>query len=380
MQVAIGEKATGPLAGIRVVDLSTIVSGPLCGQILGDLGADVVKIETPIGDSTRYLGERKGDFAGSFAQVNRNKRSVVLDLKREAAADALRRLVADADVLVENFRPGVMERLGLGYERLREDNPRLVYAAINGFGPDGPYADQPAYDMVIQALSSVAKMIGTDEEPKLVSNLLADKTAGLNGAFAIAAALYERERTGVGQRIDIPMLDAFASFLLSDTLGAHAFGPPPASGAFGELLFRAWKTADGHVAIVIIEDHQWAAFCKVIEREDAADDERFSSMGGRVLNAAELITFMEKEIEPRELPRRPSGEEQRHRLRAGPPPRRSDPPAAQRAALLPHPVERPPPRTEPRCAHRRGAARGRAHRRGDRGDCRWEVVTSPEAN
>ena len=158
MHIEIGAAATGPLRDVRVIDLSTIVSGPLCAQILGDLGADVIKIESPIGDTTRYMGgQRKGDLTGFFAQMNRNKRSVVLDLKSEQGAAALRRMVARADVVLENFRPDVMDRLGLGYETLAKENPRLIYGAINGFGSDGPYAEQPAYDMVIQALSGFSK-------------------------------------------------------------------------------------------------------------------------------------------------------------------------------------------------------------------------------
>ncbi len=297
MRVKMGAESTGPLVGIRVIDLSTIVSGPLCTQILGDLGADVIKIETPTGDSTRYMGgQRVGDITAYFAQVNRNKRSVVINLKTDAGKKALRRLVAKADILLENFRPDVMNRLELGYEVLRKENPKLVYAAISGFGPEGPYAALPAYDMVIQALSGIAKTLGTPDEPRLVSNLLADKTAALNGAFAVVAALFARERTGEGQRVDIPMLDAFASFLHLDAIGASAFGDPPEDSSAGELLFRAWPTSDGHVVALVVEDHQYAAFCQIVGREDKIDDVRFSSLMGRMQNAGELIEFMGGEI------------------------------------------------------------------------------------
>jgi crotonobetainyl-CoA:carnitine CoA-transferase CaiB-like acyl-CoA transferase len=297
MRVEIGGAPTGPLSGVRVLDLSTIVSGPLCGQILGDLGADVVKIEAPGGDSARYMGGlRSGDLTGYFAQMNRNKRSVVLDLKSPGGTDALRRLVVGADVLLENFRPDVMGRLGLDDESLRGLNPRLVYASISGFGSEGPYAAQPAYDMVIQALSGIAKTIGSPEAPRLVSNLLADKTAALNAAFAIASALFARERSGVGQRIDIPMLDAFAAFLHIDAIGSTAFGEPPAGPAVGDLLFRAWETRDGHVVALVIEDRQWAAFCRVIEREDMIGDPRFSTLMARMQHAGALIELMSTEI------------------------------------------------------------------------------------
>ncbi|MAG31040.1 MAG: hypothetical protein CL908_09140 [Deltaproteobacteria bacterium] len=297
MRVEIGGEATGPLAGVRVIDLSTIVSGPLCGQILGDLGADVIKIETPGGDSARYMGgSRAGDISGFFAQLNRNKRSVVLDLKSEAGTRAFRRLAEKTDVVLENFRPGVLDRLGVGYEVLRKQNPRLVYAAISGFGPEGPYAGLPAYDMVIQAVSGIAKMIGSPDQPRLVSNLLADKTAALNAAFAIASALFARERTGQGQRIEIPMLDAFGGFLHLDQIAANAFGETQDLPAVGELMFRAWETTDGHLAVLVIEDHQFAAFCQIVGREDMCSDERFASLVARMQNAAQLIDFMQGEI------------------------------------------------------------------------------------
>jgi crotonobetainyl-CoA:carnitine CoA-transferase CaiB-like acyl-CoA transferase len=298
MQINKEGAPSGPLAGVRILDLSTIVSGPLCTQILGDLGADVIKLEPPRGDSNRYLaGSNEDGLSGYFAQANRNKRSATLDLKTETGVRVLRGLVTGADVLVENFRPGVMERLGVGYDVLRQENPRLVYAAISGFGPEGPYAAQPAYDMVIQALSGVAKLIiGTDESPRLVSNLLADKTAGLNAAFAVCAALFERERSGEGQRVDIPMLDAFASFVHLDRIGTPPTSAAVQDGGIGDLLFRAWPTQDGHVVALVIEDHQFSGLCRAVGRPEVANDERFAQMMGRLQNARDLIGFMETEI------------------------------------------------------------------------------------
>ncbi len=297
MRVALGEETIGPLAGLRVVDLSTIVSGPLCSQILGDLGADVVKVEGPAGDTLRYLGgERRADMTGFFAQFNRNKRSVVLDLKTEPGVRALRALTEGADVLIENFRPDVMERLDLSYPSLAERNPRLIYVAISGFGPQGPYRDQPAYDMIVQALSGFARVLGSDKEPRLVRNLVADKTSGLTAAWATLAALLARERSGRGQRVDVPMLDAFASFVLPDELGTRAFGPPPEDPALGEGLYRAWRTADGHVAALVIEDRQFEGLCHVLEREDLLDTERYASLLGRLTHASELFEIMGQEF------------------------------------------------------------------------------------
>ncbi len=297
MRVGYGTESTGPLRGIRVLDLSTIISGPFCAQILGDLGAEVVKIETPTGDSTRVMGERRGSVSGLFAQVNRNKRSVVLDLKQPAAQSAFLRLAAKADVVLENFRPGVMDRLGIGYERIARHNPRVIYVAISGFGPDGPDANQPAYDMIIQARSGFARVLGGVGPPKLIPNLLADKTSGMTAAWSTLAALFSRERTGKGQRVDIPMLDAFAAFLLPDVLGPRLFGePPPPPPSVGDGLYRAWPTKDGHVAIVIIENRQFEAVMRVLGREDAIGDKRFENLIARIMNAPALYEMIAAEI------------------------------------------------------------------------------------
>jgi len=297
MEIRLDGPAGGPLAGIRVLDLSTIVSGPLCGQMLGDLGADVVKIEAPpVGDTARFLGgSQRAGMSAFFAQFNRNKRSLRLDLKSEAGASAFRRLAAEADVVLENFRPGVMPRLGLGYERLAAANPRLVYLSISGFGPDGPYADLPAYDMIIQALSGFARQLGSDEEPKLIRNVMADKTSGVTAAWAVLAALFAREKTGRGQRVDVPMLDAFAGLVLADSYGAQAFDPPEqaaGAAAAGEALFRAWPTRDGHVAVIVIEDHQFQALCRALGTPDVAHDPRFRTLMDRVQHGVELFEML----------------------------------------------------------------------------------------
>jgi len=298
MKIDIGGETSGPLAGIRVLDLSTIVSGPLCAQALGDYGADVIKIESPpVGDTARYLGGvQKAGMTGFFAQFNRNKRGAKLDLKSDEGREAFLRLVETADVLIENYRPQVMGRLGLGYEVLAERNPRLVYVAINGFGSEGPYATRPAYDMVIQALSGFAKELGSAEEPKLISNLVSDKTSGLTALSAVLAALFARERSGRGQRIEVPMLDAFASFVLADSFGARVFGEPPELMEAMTGLYRAWPTSDGHVALIIIEDHQFQAICRVLGREDAAEDARYATIVHRIQHFGELFEMLGEEI------------------------------------------------------------------------------------
>ena len=299
MQVELGGKATGPLQGVRVLDISSIVSGPLCAQILGDLGADVIKLEPPSGDTARYLGqEGPPGMSGIFVQFNRNKRSATLDLKQEAGKAAFFELVANADVVVENYRAGVADRLGIGFEASRQKNPSLIWVAISGFGPDGPYSEQPAYDMVIQGMSGFATALGDKHNPKLISNLVADKTSGMNACYAVLAALYAREKNGGrGQRIDIPMIDAFASFVHGDGFAAQTYGGPPTPAAGVAAIYRAWKTADGHISMLIIEDHHFQALCKVIGREDIAADERYATIVGRLGNAAELFGIFETEVQ-----------------------------------------------------------------------------------
>jgi crotonobetainyl-CoA:carnitine CoA-transferase CaiB-like acyl-CoA transferase len=297
MKIDIGGEAKGPLAGVRVLDVSAIVSGPMCTQILGDFGADVVKVESPIGDTARYIG-REGPpaYSGLFAQFNRNKRSIAIDLKEEVGRNAFLKLAEDVDVVVENYRAGVADRLGIGFEAARKNNPGLIWVAISGFGPDGPYKDQPAYDMVIQGMSGFAKMLGDEENPKLISNLVADKTSGLTAAYSVMAALYAREKNdGKGQRIDVPMLDAFASFVHADGFAAHTFGEAAIIPGL-ESVYRAWKTADGHVSLLVIEDHQFEAMCKIVEREDLIDDERFAGLANRIGNGVALFAMLEEEI------------------------------------------------------------------------------------
>src|SRR5580700_4381008 len=219
---------TGPLSGVRVLDLTSVVAGPLATQTLGDMGADVIKIESPDGDTTRYTGPaRSPDMAALFMGLNRSKRSLVLDLKQAAAADALWRLIATADVLVHSMRPQKIERLGFGHQAVCARNPRIVYAAIHGYREGGPYSRQPAYDDVIQGQSAVAALMAEiSGEPRYAPTILADKTTALALVGGISAALYAREKTGRGQFVEVPMFESMVSFVLAEHLFGHCFVPP----------------------------------------------------------------------------------------------------------------------------------------------------------
>ena len=306
MKITIGEgngSEAGPLVGIRVLDVSAVVSGPLCGQILGDLGADVIKVESPAGDTTRRLGPPfrggAGGLTGMYTQFNRNKRSLAVDLKTDEGRGVLRRLARGADVLIENYRPGVAERLGIGYETLSAENPALIYVAISGFGPDGPYADHPAYDTVIQGLGGFMRAQG-DAQPELVRCIVADKITAFTATYAVLAALFSRDRQGgsarAGQRVDIPMLDSYVAFMLPDTAFHQETFQPKEPNLVYLNPHRTWTTKDGHVVMLIIEDHQFAAICRVLEREDMIDDPRCVNLITRIQHALELFGELDAEI------------------------------------------------------------------------------------
>lgn len=285
---------SGPLAGVRVLDMSAVVSGPLCGQVLGDLGADVVKIEAPTGDATRRLGmPDECGYTGWYLNFNRNKRGMAIDLKTEAGAAVVHRLARDADIVVENFRPGVAERLNLGYERLSRDNPGLIYVAISGFGPDGPYRDRPAYDSVIQGYAGFMPTQGGGSEPALVRSIAADKVSGMTATYSVLAALYAREKNGGrGQRIDVPMFDSWVAYILPDVFLDRSYADRPEPGP-APNIHRTWATKDGHVVMMLIEDHQFHAMCRTLDREDMIEDPRCKTIIDRFMNADTLFPEIE---------------------------------------------------------------------------------------
>ena len=274
----------GPLHGFMVLDLTSMVSGPLATQTLADQGADVVKIEAPRGDHSRHGAVRRGGFSASFLNNNRNKRSVVLDLKHPDGLSAFRRLAGDADAIVQNFRPGVADRIGVGETAMREVNPGIVYVSIAGFGFDGPYANKPVFDPLVQAVSGLTTVqAGSDElRPRLVRTILPDKLTGIQASQAITAALLARERTGEGQHVRLSMLDTVVSFLWSSDMGGHTFvGAEGGRERAQSRIDLIYETRDGFIIVAVNQDKEWESFARAAERPDLLDDERFRTAEGR---------------------------------------------------------------------------------------------------
>jgi crotonobetainyl-CoA:carnitine CoA-transferase CaiB-like acyl-CoA transferase len=269
-------KPSGPLAGIKVLDLTSVLYGPYASQTLGDWGADVVKIEPLTGDTWRYSGQfRNRGMTGQFMAVNRNKRSLALDLKHPDGKSALQRLIASADVLLTNIRPAALARLGFGYEACQQINPRLIYAAATGFGQDGPWAARPAFDEVIQASSGFASAMGSDDEPAFVPSLVADKICGLTLAAAVSAALLHRERTGKGQMVEVPMLETITAFNSIEMLGGHAFDPPIGPAGYKRMKERRpVRTKDGWLTMLPYSGENWCVFFEAVGHPECI--ERFA--------------------------------------------------------------------------------------------------------
>lgn len=288
---------TGPLDGIRVIEFTSVVLGPFACQILGDLGADVIKVEPPGGDTNRNLGPVKNTegLAALFLTCNRNKKSIVLDLKSDEGREAALKLIATADVVVHNFRPKAMEKLGLDYQAVKKINPDIIYCATYGFSKKGPYGDKGALDDSIQAASGVAMLMKMVEgEPRYLPTIIGDKTTGLNVANAVTSALFHRERKGKGQEIEVPMFETMVSYVMVEHLWGQVFEPPLAPAGYTRLMSkhrRPYKTKDGYIAVLPYWDNHWATFCKLIDREDMISDERFINMKSRLENID--ITYSE---------------------------------------------------------------------------------------
>ncbi len=292
--------APGPLSGIRVIDLSTVLAGPYATMLLADLGADVVKVEPPDGDATRGWGPPwVGDAAAGtrtaayFLAVNRNKRAIRLDLKAPDGTEVLRRLLTGADVLVENFRSGGLERLGFGEEALRALQPRLVHLAVSGYGPTGPAADRPGYDFVIQAVGGLMSITGDADEdggrPTKVGVAISDIVTGLHATIGILAALLARD--DAGQRVDVSLLGSTLAVLVNQAQNAFVTGEPPRrrGNAHPNIVpYETFETADGVLAVAVGSERQWPRFCEVLGMPDLAADPRFVTNGDRVDHRAEL--------------------------------------------------------------------------------------------
>jgi formyl-CoA transferase len=291
-----------PLAGLRVLDLSRVLAGPYCAMMLGDLGADVVKVELPgAGDDSRRWGPPfVGGESAYYLSVNRNKRSLTLNLKRPRAQVVLRRLVEQCDVLVENFKPGTLEALGLGWDDLKAINPRLVHCTISAFGPHGPYRDRPGYDFAIQAIGGIMSITGEpDGEPQKVGVAIVDVTAGLYAFSAVMAALRARDRDGLGQHVEVSLLQAQLAWLINVASSYLVSGEPPKryGNAHATVVpYQVFRTADSYVAIAVGNDTQFRALCRVLGTEVLAADERYATNPARVENRATLIPTLQDAI------------------------------------------------------------------------------------
>lgn len=290
----------GPLHGVRIVDLTSNVSGPLATMILADQGAEVIKVEAPQGgDATRAGANRRAGFSAGFLNNNRGKRSLALDLKAPGALEVVLRLCAGADAFVQNFRPGVAERLGLGEEAVRAHAPGIVYVSISGFGEKGSYAQRPAYDPVIQGFSGLATIqAGSDEaRPRLIRTILPDKLTAITASQAITAALLARARSGLGQHVRLSMLEAVVAFLWSSDMNGQTFvGDEPVRQEAASTIDLIYETADGAITVAALTDRQWAGLAEALERPDFLADPRFKTPALRQQNIEERLRLTQEAL------------------------------------------------------------------------------------
>ena len=280
---------SGPLSGLKVLELTSVVLGPWAAQTMADMGADVIKIEAPFGDSNRQLGaSRNPGMAALYLSNNRNKRSLVLDLKQESARDALLTIVKDCDVFLHNNRPQVMTKLRLEYEDIKSVNENIIYCGTYGYSKDGPYGEKGPLDDSIQAASGIAALnelvLG---EPRYLPTVVADKTTAITVVYSILAALFHRERTGVGQEIEVPMFETMVSFVMAEHIWGEVFEPKMGEAGYTRLMShhrKPYKTKDGYIAVLPYMNNHWQTFCEKAEREDLIEDERFKDLSSRVKN------------------------------------------------------------------------------------------------
>ena len=280
---------SGPLKGLKIIELTSVVLGPWAAQILADMGAEVVKVEAPFGDSNRQLGaSRNPNMAALYLSNNRNKRSLVLDLKQSSARDALLAIVKDCDVLLHNNRPQVMTKLKLEYNDIKAVNENIIYCGTYGYSKDGPYGEKGALDDSIQAASGIAALnelvLG---EPRYLPTVVADKTTAITVVYSILAALFHRERTGNGQEIEVPMFETMVSFVMAEHIWGEIFEPPLGKAGYTRLMShhrKPYKTKDGYIAVLPYMNNHWKTFCEKAERQDLIEDDRFKNLSSRVKN------------------------------------------------------------------------------------------------
>jgi len=285
----------GPLDGYRILDLSTVISGPFATMLLADQGADVIKVEgVNRPDHARGAGHGENKFTATFLNNNRNKRSIALDLKTPEGVEVLLKIASTCDVIVQNFRPGVVERLGVGEAAVRQVKPNIIYVSISGFGENGPLAHKPVYDPIIQAISGLTTIQGgsDDARPRLVRTIVPDKLTGMTTAQAVTSALLHRERTGEGQHVRVSMLDAVISFLWASDMGGQTFvGREVSTQRAATFIDLIYETKSDYISVSAMTNKQWQALSKSVGHPEWLEDERFSTPAARDLNADERLAL-----------------------------------------------------------------------------------------
>ena len=290
----------GPLDGVRVIDFTTMIAGPYGTMILADQGADVIKIEAPLrSDHVRRAGYGQRHFSAAFVNNNRNKRSITVDAKSPAGKQVVLDLAHTADVFVQNFRPGVMARLGIDYDDLKAVNPKIIYVSMSGWGEAGPFAHKPVYDPIIQALSGLASVqAGADDaRPRLIRTILPDKLTGITASQAVSAALFARERTGEGQHVRLSMLDAVVAFMWSSDMGSQTFvGKEVDVARAATFIDLIYETKSGYISVSVMSNDQWHGLCHAVGHPEWLDDERFKTPGGRDRHADERLALTQEAL------------------------------------------------------------------------------------
>ncbi|MGO1121065.1 CaiB/BaiF CoA transferase family protein [Rhodovibrionaceae bacterium A322] len=295
----------GPLSGVKVLDLTSVLMGPYCTQILSDLGADIIKVEGPDGDVTREIGPgKRTGSSGLYHTLNRGKRGLLLDLKTAAGRQALIELSKKVDLFIHSIRRPAMERLGLSYDILSKENPRLVYANLNGFGLSGPYAGQPAYDDVIQGMTGVPLLEAraSGNEPRFLANVMADKVSGLTAVYAVMAALYAQATSGIGQEVDVSMFETMSAFMLTEHMTGAVFSPAVSEPVYQRLIAkerRPYQTKDGYVAATIYNNKQWHRFTDLVDQPDLRHDTRFIDIAARLKNVSAYCSLVQDFLKER---------------------------------------------------------------------------------